>query len=127
MWPREPAKPPIALSRPRTGRARSIRAHSFARRRHSADAKAKTGRGRGGGPSTACVGWSTESRLRPRRSEAMTDPRRLIDELRLEPQPEGGWYRETWRADSPPGGRAPATAILFLLEHRQRSRWHRVD
>jgi predicted cupin superfamily sugar epimerase len=57
----------------------------------------------------------------------MTDPKRLIDELRLERHPEGGWYRETWRAEAPPGGRAPATAILFLLEEGRRSHWHRVD
>jgi predicted cupin superfamily sugar epimerase len=57
----------------------------------------------------------------------MTDPKRLIDELGLEPHPEGGWYRETWRAEAPAGGRAPATAILFLLEQGQRSHWHKVD
>lgn len=57
----------------------------------------------------------------------MTDPKRLIEELDLEPHPEGGWYRETWRAEAPPGERAPATAILFLLEQGQRSHWHRVD
>ncbi|HEU0098696.1 MAG TPA: cupin domain-containing protein [Allosphingosinicella sp.] len=57
----------------------------------------------------------------------MTDPRRLIDELRLEPHPEGGWYRETWRAEAAPGERPAATAILFLLEAGGRSHWHRVD
>ena len=57
----------------------------------------------------------------------MSDPRRLIAELRLEPHPEGGWYRETWRAGAPPGGRSAATAILFLLEPGRRSHWHRVD
>lgn len=57
----------------------------------------------------------------------MTDPRRLIVELGLEPHPEGGWYRETWRAEAPEGGRAAATAILFLLEPGQRSHWHKVD
>lgn len=57
----------------------------------------------------------------------MTDPRRLIDALALEPHPEGGWYRETWRAEAPPGGRAAATAILFLLEPGRRSHWHKVD
>jgi hypothetical protein len=56
-----------------------------------------------------------------------TDPRRLIDALGLEPHPEGGWYRETWRAESVDGGRPPATAILFLLEGGARSHWHRVD
>ena len=57
----------------------------------------------------------------------MTDPRRLIDALELEPHPEGGWYRETWRAEAEAGGRAAATAILFLLEKGQRSHWHKVD
>lgn len=57
----------------------------------------------------------------------MTDARSLIDALHLEPHPEGGWYRETWRAESAPGERASATAILFLLEASQRSHWHRVD
>jgi uncharacterized protein len=51
----------------------------------------------------------------------------LIETLGLVPHPEGGWYRETWRADGPPGERASATAILFLLEQGQRSHWHKVD
>jgi predicted cupin superfamily sugar epimerase len=52
----------------------------------------------------------------------------MIAALRLAPHPEGGWYRETWRAETTlPGGRAAATAILFLLEAGQRSHWHRVD
>jgi len=51
----------------------------------------------------------------------------IIDRLGLEPHPEGGWYRETWRAEAAPGERASATAILFLLEEGQRSHWHRVD
>jgi predicted cupin superfamily sugar epimerase len=51
----------------------------------------------------------------------------LIAALRLARHPEGGWYRETWRADAAPGERASATAILFLLEAGQRSHWHRVD
>ena len=57
----------------------------------------------------------------------MADPRRLIEALGLEPHPEGGWYRETWRAEAPEGGRAAATAILFLLEEGGRSHWHKVD
>ena len=57
----------------------------------------------------------------------MTDPRRLIEELGLEPHPEGGWYRETWRAKAEAGGRASATAILFLLKAGERSHWHKVD
>jgi predicted cupin superfamily sugar epimerase len=56
-----------------------------------------------------------------------TSPADLISSLDLEPHPEGGWYRETWRAESAPGERASATAIHFLLEGHQRSHWHRVD
>lgn len=51
----------------------------------------------------------------------------VIARLDLTPHPEGGWYRETWRAPSDTGVRAPATAILFLLEAGQASHWHRVD
>jgi predicted cupin superfamily sugar epimerase len=54
-------------------------------------------------------------------------PTEIVAALGLEPHPEGGWYRETWRADAPPGQRASATAIHFLLEAHQRSHWHRVD
>jgi len=57
----------------------------------------------------------------------MDEARAIIERLKLEPHPEGGWYRETWRADAPPGTRAGATAIHFLLEAGQRSHWHRVD
>ncbi len=58
---------------------------------------------------------------------AMNDAQSLIDKLGLAPHPEGGWYRETWRAPERVGDRAIATAILFLLEEGQRSHWHRVD
>ncbi|GAA0272926.1 cupin domain-containing protein [Alteraurantiacibacter aestuarii] len=51
----------------------------------------------------------------------------LIEALNLAPHPEGGWYRETWRADAEAGKRAQATAIHFLLEAGQRSHWHKVD
>lgn len=51
----------------------------------------------------------------------------LIARLGLAPHPEGGWYRETWRAASAPGERGAGTSILFLLEAGQRSHWHRVD
>lgn len=51
----------------------------------------------------------------------------IIARLGLAPHPEGGWYRETWRAESAAGERAGATAIHFLLEAHQRSHWHRVD
>jgi predicted cupin superfamily sugar epimerase len=52
--------------------------------------------------------------------------------LDLAPHPEGGWYRETWRAmpesvpDGYPGPRAAATGIYFLLTPGEESAWHRV-
>lgn len=57
----------------------------------------------------------------------MAYARSLIATLDLSPHPEGGWYRETWRAPAAPGKRAAATTILFLLEAGQSSHWHRVD
>jgi predicted cupin superfamily sugar epimerase len=51
----------------------------------------------------------------------------IIERLGLERHPEGGWFRETWRADAAPGERASATAIYFLLDAGERSHWHRVD
>ena len=51
----------------------------------------------------------------------------LIQSLGLLPHPEGGWFRESWRAAAKPGERAAGTAIYFLLEAHQRSHWHRVD
>jgi len=70
------------------------------------------------------VGGVFEAR---RRGCRLSDARTLIDALRLSPHPEGGWYRETWRAAAPEGERAAATAILFMLEEDQSSHWHRVD
>jgi uncharacterized protein len=58
----------------------------------------------------------------------MSEVTDLIQRLALAPHPEGGWYRETWRAAPLDGGaRGAATSILFLLEAGQRSHWHRVD
>lgn len=51
----------------------------------------------------------------------------IIARLGLTRHPEGGWFRETWRAPAAPGDRAGATAIYFLLEAGDRSHWHRVD
>lgn len=66
-------------------------------------------------------------RLHRDRLARMDSAPALIARLGLAPHPEGGWYRETWRAEAPPGERASATAILFLLEAGHRSHWHRVD
>jgi uncharacterized protein len=51
----------------------------------------------------------------------------IIAALGLEPHPEGGFYRETFRDDGVAGARAASTAIYFLLPHGVVSRWHRVD
>ncbi|MDQ0357537.1 putative cupin superfamily sugar epimerase [Rhodoplanes tepidamans] len=52
----------------------------------------------------------------------------VIDLLGLEPHPEGGHFRETFRDPVEVGpGRAASTAIYFLLARGERSRWHRVD
>ena len=52
----------------------------------------------------------------------------IIARLELQPHPEGGHFRETWRdprrvAD----GRSASTAIYFLLARGERSHWHKVD
>lgn len=50
---------------------------------------------------------------------------RLLD---LQPHPEGGHYRETFRDSyTIDGKRAASTAIYFLLARGERSHWHRVD
>jgi uncharacterized protein len=56
-----------------------------------------------------------------------TDPAAIIAALRLQPHPEGGHYRETWRDAPESGARGAGTAILFLLRAGERSHWHRVD
>ena len=56
------------------------------------------------------------------------DAQVIVDRLGLQPHPEGGWYKETWRGPiEGTDGRGLGTAILFLLDAGQRSRWHRVD
>lgn len=55
----------------------------------------------------------------------LTEADQIIATLRLDPHPEGGWYRQTWLG---PGADRPcSTAILFLLKAGERSHWHRVD
>jgi uncharacterized protein len=56
----------------------------------------------------------------------------LAELLDLEAHPEGGWFRQTWRAPTSltppgyPGERATATAIHFVLGAGEESMWHRV-
>jgi predicted cupin superfamily sugar epimerase len=51
----------------------------------------------------------------------------IIEVLDLKPHPEGGHFRETWRADTDDGERPAGTAIYFLLAEGEISAWHRVD
>jgi len=62
----------------------------------------------------------------------MTSRPPLAEQLDLAPHPEGGWFRETWRSavsfspDGYSGPRSVATAIYFLLQPGEQSRWHVV-
>jgi predicted cupin superfamily sugar epimerase len=49
----------------------------------------------------------------------------LIAFLGLQPHPEGGHYRQTFRA--PDDARGASTAIYFLLKSGERSHWHKVS
>jgi len=50
-----------------------------------------------------------------------------IDAYGLEPHPEGGFYRETYRSPRLLGGRTPiSTAIYFLLRKQDISAFHRI-
>jgi len=63
--------------------------------------------------------------------EAM-NPQDWIKRLGLQPHPEGGWYKETYRASFQvtPQGEAAATdavtSIYYLLRDEERSAWHRI-
>jgi predicted cupin superfamily sugar epimerase len=51
----------------------------------------------------------------------------VIELLGLQPHPEGGHYRETYRHTGAESGRGDCTAIFYLLAAGERSAWHRVD
>jgi predicted cupin superfamily sugar epimerase len=57
---------------------------------------------------------------------------RLVERLGLQPHPEGGYYRETYRAAEtllrPAWGvtRTASTAIYYLLSEQAYSAWHRI-
>ena len=59
--------------------------------------------------------------------DGKTEADRIIELLGLEPHPEGGHFRETFRDARTIDGRACSTAIYFLLKEGQTSHWHRVD
>jgi hypothetical protein len=51
----------------------------------------------------------------------------VIATLGLAPHPEGGHYRETWKAEAHGDARPLGTSIYFLLRAGERSHWHTVD
>ncbi len=51
----------------------------------------------------------------------------IIKRLGLQPHPEGGHFRESFRDPRQIDGRAASTAIYFLLCEGEISHWHRVD
>jgi predicted cupin superfamily sugar epimerase len=52
----------------------------------------------------------------------------IIARLQLQPHPEGGHYRETFRdLRTDANGRPFSTAIFFLVARGERSHWHRID
>jgi len=62
----------------------------------------------------------------------MTGRPSLAEQLDLQPHPEGGWFRETWRSavsfrpSGYHGERSAASAIYFLLCPGEESAWHAV-
>lgn len=52
--------------------------------------------------------------------------REWIKALNLQPHPEGGYYRETYKGGTI-NGRACANGIYYLLEAGDVSRFHRID
>ena len=66
----------------------------------------------------------------------MTELPEWAESLGLQPHPEGGWFRETWRSELTfdpavlpagyTGSRSAGTAIVFLLMPGQQSAWHTV-
>lgn len=64
-------------------------------------------------------------------SASATQVRALIAKLDLKPHPEGGSYRELYRSSArvrtPRGDRSAITAVYYLLERNQISRWHVVE
>src|SRR6201995_5538767 len=66
--------------------------------------------------------------INPNTSAGVMTALEVIRLLNLEPHPEGGHFRQTFRdpREIAPG-RAASTAIYFLLARGERSHWHRVD
>jgi predicted cupin superfamily sugar epimerase len=59
--------------------------------------------------------------------EAGASAEEIVRLLGLVPHPEGGFYRETFRAAGVEGERGASTAIYYLLREGDVSAWHRTD
>ncbi len=65
-------------------------------------------------------------------SEQATTAQQLIQRLALQPHPEGGYFRETYRCSETvtrstyPAVRSASTAIYYLLCDDAYSAWHRI-
>jgi hypothetical protein len=57
----------------------------------------------------------------------MTTANDIIVRLNLQPHPEGGFFRETFRQPSADGARGRLALIYYLLPETHRSAWHRID
>ena len=51
----------------------------------------------------------------------------IVARYRLQPHPEGGHFREIFRAPDTVRGRGVVTSIYYLLKEGEVSRWHRID
>jgi predicted cupin superfamily sugar epimerase len=49
---------------------------------------------------------------------------RLLD---LQPHPEGGWYRQTFKDMQAGEDRPHSTAIYYMLQAEEMSAWHKID
>ena len=72
-----------------------------------------------GGP---CLAPSRDAGRRP-----PIDADEIIARYALTPHPEGGHYREIFRASAKDGGRGAVTSIYYLLRTGEVSAWHRID
>ena len=72
-----------------------------------------------GGP---CLATSRNAARRP-----PIDADEIVARYALTPHPEGGHYREIFRAFAEDGGRGAVTSIYYLLRAGEVSAWHRID
>ncbi len=52
---------------------------------------------------------------------------RIIKQLKLQPHPEGGYYRQIFADEVKIKGRSRSSSIYYLLKKGDRSHWHRID